>query len=346
MTIPPIGVPHSTGLEITLEKDGNLWVICPPDSDPDNSCDGELNHLAANGQVVGIPSKEPYTWTSFSLDAGFESPPLNGYRVGVRYYEQFSFTVTIPPGPDGPNGEPGTPGSSETTYTRSYPGFDLISQTLEQEGDNKFRTSTGNELFTAAPGDYAGDSYAMAGITNGTQYSYVRVFDQADISYVPRLSCAGQFPVTNGVIPSEPLDEDADPPLYPFDLLTSFLPDERDSVTVGYILTTVWNAGTADVTTQVTISQPCTQDTDFSNIGDKIRSYTQVSYFGNELPHIGLYPAPGSETEGFDLPNYDDNGDLEKGVINEPFNMKQLTRNSYPLNFEMNKFRPYPEDQN
>ena len=136
MTFPPIGVPHSTGLEITLEKDGNLWVICPPGDDPGPDCDGLLGHLAPGGQVVGIPSKEPYYWTEFNLDAGFDAAPLNGYKVGVRYYEQFAFTVTIPPVP------PDTIGSTETTYTRSYPGFNLISQTLVQAGDNKFRTST------------------------------------------------------------------------------------------------------------------------------------------------------------------------------------------------------------
>jgi len=339
MTIPPIGIPHSTGLEITLQKDGNPWDVCA--TNESTNCDGKLFHLAPNGQVVGIPSKEPYFWSDVSLEAGFEANPLNGYVVGVRYYEQHSFTVTHPPVPD-PNGGPPTPGYTETTYSRSYPGFELISQTLEYGGELVFRTNTGNELYTADIGEVEPGDYALAGITDGTRYSYNRVFDQASISYLPRLSLSGQMPVENGILPDQPYDENADPPVYPIDLITSFLPDDRDSVTVTFILTTVWNAGGDDITTVATINHTCTQDTDFSNIAGKIKSYQDASYFGNGLPHIGLYPPPGGE-EGFDIPHYNDDGDLESGVLNEPFDIRQLTRNSYPVEFETGKFRPYPE---
>jgi hypothetical protein len=330
MTTPPIGIPHSTGLEITLQKDGNPWKVCLTDTS--TNCDGEAGHLALNGQVVGIPSKEPYYWSDVSLEAGFEANPLNGFRVGVRFYEQFSHTTTIP----------GVPPEIVTTYYREYPGFELISQTLEYGGELVFRTNTGNELFTAEPRIYVVDEYATAGITDGTRYSYNRVFDEASISYLPRLSLAGQMPVENGVLPDQPYDENADPPVYPIDLLTSFLPDDRDSVTVTFILTTVWDAGDGEVTTVATINHTCTQDTDFSNIAGKIKSYQKASYFGNGLPHIGLYPPPGGG-DGFDLPYYNDDGDLESGVLNEPFDIRQLTRNSYPVEFETGKFRPYPE---
>ena len=335
MTLFPIGIPHSSGLEITLQKDGNLWSFCTTQNT--TGCDGPAFGLGSNGQVVGLGSKEPYYWSDVSLEAGFNANSLNGFRVGVRFYEQFSQTITTPPGPGGV-----PPGSSTTTYYRAYPGFELISQSLQHAGGIMFTTDNGDELFTADPGDFNEDEFAIAGITDGTKYSYTRVFDQAEITYIPRLSVAGQYPVGNGVLPDRPYDENANPPLYPIDLLTSFLPDDRDSVTVRFNLVTKWKADGDTFTTSVTINHTCTQDTDFSNIAGKIKAYQKASYFGNGLQHIGLYPPPGGE-DGFDLPNYNDNGDLESGVLNEPFDMRQLTRNSYPIEFSTGKFRPYPE---
>lgn len=335
MTIPPIGIPVGSGLEITLEKDGNLWKFCATPTS--TNCDGGFGGIAPNGQVVGFGSKAPYYWSDVSLEAGFNASPLNGYRVGVRYYEQYSQTITTPPGPGGV-----PPGSTVTTYYRAYPGFELISQSLEHAGDIKFTTDNGDEFFTADEGDYDENEYATAGITDGTKYSYVRVFDQAEITYIPRLSVAGQYPVGNGVLPSSPYDENADPPLYPIDLLCSFLPDDRDSVTVGFNLITEWKADGNTYTTSVTINHTCTQDTDFSNIQGKIRSYQKASYFGNGLPHMGLYPPPGAD---FDHPKYNNNGDLVSGQLNEPFDMRQLKRNSFPVEFETGEFRPCPEKQ-
>ena len=334
MTIPPIVLPTGSGLEIVVYKDGNPWSICA--AGETEGCDGTLGGLALNGQVVGIPSKEPYFYSSVEIPHG-DRFTLNGFHVGVRYYEQFSSTIQ-PPGLDPETNLPYPP---ETTYTRAYPGFYLHSQSYVRTGRQVFETDTGTELFTASPGDRGASEFATAGITNGTAYTYGLVFDQAQIEYMPRLSRAGQG-LCDGIIPQQPYDKGANPPVFPIDYLVAFLPDPRDSVTVGYELTTVWSEdeNTAPITTTVTINHTCTQPEEF-DFNAVLNKYTELSYYGNGYEHLGLYPMPG--TGDFDLPNYNRSGQLESGVLNEPVNVKQLTRNSYPWNPKTKQFKPYPE---
>jgi len=332
MTIPPI-VPFSSGLEIVVYKDGNPWSICTTANA--QNCDGELGSLV-NGQVVGIPSKEPYFYSSVEIPHG-DRLELNGFTVGVRYYEQTSTTVT----PPGTNPDTGLPYPPNTTYSRTYPGFYLHSQTYVRTGRQVFETDTGAELFTATPGDRGVGEFGEAGITDGTAYTYGLVFDQARIEYMPRLSRAGQS-LCDGIIPTKPYDKDANPPVFPIDYLVAFLPDPRDSVTVGYQLTTVWgeDENSTPLTTTVVINHTCTQpeNFDFAGVLDK---YTELSYYGNGYEHLGLYPITGQGD--FDLPNYDRNGNLVSGVLNEPVSVKQLTRQSYPWNPKTKQFKPYPE---
>lgn len=333
MTSTPIVSPHSSGLEIVVYKDGNPWAICTPPAIPPD-CDGGLNDLAADGvQVVGIPSKEPYYYSSVEIPHG-DRYPLNGFHVGVRYYEQYSST-TQQPGLDPNTNLPYPP---VVKYQRAYPGFSLVSQSYVRTGRQVFETDNGDELFVATPGVYTTDQFATAGITDGTAYMYALVFDQAEIEYMPRLSRAGQASCEH-MIPTVPYDKDANPPVFPIDYLIAFLPDPRDSVTVGYQLTTVWDAGAGQRTTTVIINHTCTQPDTFDFAGI-LERYSELSYFGNGYQHLGLYPPI---ADGFDLPNYGKNGKLESGVLNEPVHVKQLTRNSYPYDIENDRFKPYPE---
>ena len=106
-----------------------------------------------------VGSVPPLFWNSTPI--GFDPPvALNGFTIGVRYYIITSTT---------------DPTTGAVTTTRSYPAWILESQTLVTLSPHTYPpgpyiTTTGSELFTAAPGTYS-LSYVNAGITNGTAYS-------------------------------------------------------------------------------------------------------------------------------------------------------------------------------
>ena len=263
--------------------------------------------------------------------------PLNGYKVGMRYFIRRLISPEVPP--TVPGGDDGTPAQ----YEREYPEFRIISQTFEYNGRRLFTTDTGDEFFGAENGAVIPTTeYAEAGITNGTEYAYGLVFDESEILYLPRLSTPQQQPCTDS-IPEEPYDKDADPPVFPIDAILSFTPDDRDSVTVEYKMTTQYEnpENNQHETSVIIISQVVTQPLGYEDYADKIKALHEMSYFGNNYEHIGLYPPPNAP--GFDLPVFDETGDLVSGKVNEPINIKQLTRNSYPFDIEKMEWPQYPE---
>ena len=200
----------------------------------------------------GTWSQAPYFWSSTPI--GYDPPvALNGFTVGVRYYIITSTT---------------DPTTGVVTQGRSYPAWTLASQTLvtlsPHASPGPYITTTGSELFTAAPGAYS-LSYANAGITNGTAYSYSKVFDQTVHYYLERDYIPPQAPpVVDGSIEADPYfpQEPYDPAnnIYPTSAITRFIPDTRSSVTVNYQLTTVYNTGFgANAIDVINITQTVTQ---------------------------------------------------------------------------------------
>ena len=189
---------------------------------------------------------------------GFSTPlPLTNHTIGVRYRT----------------------GNEETGYT--YPTWYLISQTLTpnspHNNPNPYTTELGNELFTVSPGTYS-TNYQNAGITNGTAYSYVKVFDQTEAAYIPRLSPYDTVPVERQVVPSEPYDP---PTEYPIDTLTKFNPDTRKFVTVSYTLTTTWSPSSptdsSPTVDSITVTQDVLQNTnDWSSV---VKQYVDRTHF-------------------------------------------------------------------
>ena len=333
MTGTPIGPPVSEGIEYTIIKGGGSWNPCDPANPPvdplNPGCDGNPGTITGDGQLVGFGSRSPYSFNSTEINLG-EKDTLNGYQIQMRYYKQYLTQ----------NANPNT--GQEALYTRTYENFEIVEQEMNYNGDCPFTNSKESQYFTEDPGTV---SVATAGIKNDAAYAYPRVFDESDIKYFPRLSTSQQNPVTNGVLPVEPHDPDADPPVYPIDALLAFLPDERGSVTVSHTLTTKYKKGSGTQTSEITISQTVTQPmgsggNPFEGYKEKLRAVEELSYFYHKLPHIGLYPPP--DTPGFDLPVYDDDGDLT-GELNEPVTMVQLTRKSYPWDFKNEEYPPYPE---
>lgn len=234
---------------------------------------------------------------------------LNGYRVSSRYYIETCTPTTV------------DPNTGEQLYqcVKSFPAWELISQTLVKSSPSRqvFDTDTGNELFTSTPGTYVGWS-DEGGITDGTKYEYVRVFDQSDISYIPRASTINQ-PVIN-----KPTTMPSGNEKYLIDTITSFVPDSRESVVITYLLTTVWSLGGVEMTESMSITHTLSQS--LGDVAGKLKSYLERSYYSYGLYHIQLH-----EMEEEDL--YDDGGNLVRPEAYKVpvYNNKKLLNSVTPV---------------
>ena len=257
------------------------------------------------------------TWTStpFTFNTvGFGSDPepisLSDFNVGVRYYD----TETIIPYSPGPSG---VPAEGPPTVTRTYADFIIANQTIEMINASSpepirdlFDIQPNSENFyVVLPGRYPGSTteqgvivpppYQYAGIVNGSKYLYGSCFNDADINYIPRLTPGLQGAVDQ-VYKTSPFNESEG--IYPINTLTAYKPDERESISITYRLTTEYHAvGGPTQTSVIEISQTVTQvvDTDYS---DKIQEALRLSYYTNGEFNIDLWPV-GEE------PLYDEKGD-------------------------------------
>ena len=194
---------------------------------------------AVEGKTYSVA---PLFWNETPI--GLKNPvALNGFTIGMRPY-----TETIDPTTNLPS--------------RTYPAFTVSEQTLVVSNPTPpiFTTDTGSELFTTSLGAQVG--YATAGITDGTSYEYVKVFDQTDfkyieIDYVPPFAPPPVDGSVSGDIPIEPYDPSAG--IYPYSTLTTYIPDTRDVVTVTYTLTTKYSVGGGDITDVANITQDVLQ---------------------------------------------------------------------------------------
>ena len=218
----------------------------------------------------------PFFWNDTPIGV---APPvaLNGFSIGVRPYTQI---VT-------PNPDPLLP----DIITREYPNYWIKSQTLTVVSPTPplYTTDTGNEIFTesASPENIPVTGlYSFAGITDGTAYSYVKVFDQTDFKYIER----NYVPPTNPPVvdpsisdnfPTEPYDPSAG--IYPYSTITTYVPDTRDVVTVTYNLTTKYSlsySGT-EITETALITQDVTQT--INDWTDECRYYLARGSYYNEF---------------------------------------------------------------
>lgn len=298
--LPPPGfVPTEEGMEYTLITTDTEW-------------DEDVKEILRHG------SPSPYSWSSTRIKmTGCRD--LSKFKVEARYYVAFSDYDPLNP-----------------TFEIYYPSWKILSQSLEPVKP-VFQTDAGDELYTQ-PLQPSRIKVATAGFNKGTCYSYPLVFDKTVIDYIPRLSTPSQ-PIVDGRkggIPDKPFDDKANPPVYPIDAVCSFVPDDRESVTVKYILKTNYEIPRTGVqqSSEITISQVVTQPT--GDFADKLQTFIDRSYFGNNYHHMGLYP-PRME------PIYDSSGDLI-GQINEPKDIKQLLRRTYPVkNKYTGELKDFPE---
>ncbi len=282
-------VAPTTGLEYTIVPDGTPL--------------GE--QIGANASYPYPGSQTPYSFTGTAIGYGDDAPPLNGYRILTRY-KVVNLIPGTPANPGNPNAVPPVPATDGTdpSYTYTYPAWTLISQTMTcsnravETPGNPFITNDGNEYISATPGPVAPAGVISSGITDGMKYDYFKVFDEADFAHIPPLEPYNSEPIENVRIPQIPYEPAADPPLFPVDAITSFVPDEREQVTLTYTLTTVWSGGT-DV---ITVSQVVTQNQkDWKKI---LKEALRKTYYYHDLnpwkpdERDPPRPTPGMTTDG------------------------------------------------
>lgn len=274
------------GFDILISK-GTSYVFDPSPDETDDD---------------GFGEEEPTgpSWSSVQLDIDGGIVELNGYNYRMRYWALEE---------DLQGGDP----------TKNFLGWKIISQTIEKSSPDRqvFTTDDGDELYPAQPQEVAaGASSDAGGITNDVNYDYLRVFDQAEISYLPRCATINTPFVENSYLPSMDVDPDLPEPKYPMDALSAFVPDDRESVTITYTVTTVYQPKLTLVgggygpqqTFTFNITQTCTQE--INNLKEKVKAALNKCYFTNKLRHIQLYDneAPA---------NYDSEGN-QIGEVIEP----------------------------
>lgn len=217
----------------------------------------------------------PFFWNDTPI--GVNPPvPLIGFRIGVRPY-----TEIVTPDPIDPLLPP--------TVTRDYPNYWIKSQTLTVIDPTPpvYTTDIGTEIFTTpvTPEDsVVPGTYSTAGITDGTAYEYVKVFDQTDFRYIEREYIPPKNPPVidpsiSDNFPLEPYDPSNN--IYPYSTITTYIPDTRDVVTVTYTLTTKYALSyNGSVTTEVaTITQDVLQS--INDWTDECRFYLQRGSYYN-----------------------------------------------------------------
>ena len=238
--------------------------------------------------------------TPLTLDIG--TYVLNGYRFGVRYF----YEVDDPTFTEGDITEE-TPTAPRV---RTYPQWWLNSQTLAVtavEGSPNprqvFDTNTGSELFTVPSGGPYGPEYQYAGITNGTEYVYVNIFNELNLKYIPRLSPASQGPVDVGVtgFPNSPYDPANN--VYPIDSVTACSADPRETITISYTLTTNYRLAADTNSASYSHSQVFTHviNNGLTDTSSLLKTMLQQSYYTYGIYNVGLWPV------GED-PLYDEDG--------------------------------------
>lgn len=223
---------------------------------------------------------------------------LTGFNVGARYYVD---TETANPDP------PGDP-----IIVRTYPDWFLHSATftVSLEGAptdrNPFLTSTKAESLFVPESSTTFGNYgtATAGIVDGSQYVYTKVFDQSQFDFIPRLSPANQETVTpaNGTFPSTPNDPANN--IYPINTVCSYAPDPRRQILFTYSYNFVYTAGTeVEQSTGITIEQYVSQP--LNNASEVLKGLLADSYYGRgfygldqwEVDEPALYNHDGTAIE-------------------------------------------------
>ena len=294
-----------------------------PAPEPIGSADWGFDIIISNGQsyIAGQEDDDddtqmggptPPYWNRVQCDILDEAIPLNGFRYSMRYWVSFETTE-----------------SDDADYNKSAI-WELLSQTIEVVDPTPpiFMSNIGDELFPMEPGDGT-DLSNKGGIKDGTRYDYLSVFDEAELSWLPRASVYDQEFIDQRYLPQvDETDNRLPDPQLSIDTISAFVPDPRLEVPVTYRVRTTFRAPAFQVIPGVydpasdswsepsldigdsgnrdewvtrnysfTITQICFQNLD--DIVEKLHKVLDAAYFTHGYNHIQLYELNAS-------PNYDE----------------------------------------
>lgn len=228
-------------------------------------------------QIVS-PEHTEFEWNDVQLE--FDNPPeLGGYRVSGTVHRYFETTTDT---------------GIEISTSPVDAIFTFISITSTHQSNNNwyFNGLYGGVGFNI-PETPVSPSFT-AGLDGDTTYIYTECFEKSDFSFYPRNSTSMEELKTLKVggdirFPREPLypdlkDPDGNPaPIYPMDIITSFVPDTRDSVMVTYTVkvsaTDIDDIPLLLLNDEITIQQEVFQDT--NDWGDLLKSLLTYCNFAN-----------------------------------------------------------------
>ena len=199
-----------------------VWTVCVGPND-ENDCTNYFPHehedLVAN-------------WGSAVAGFGEESTWLYGKRITPRLIERY-----VDPNWDPDDYDP----DNESTWPQI---FERVVNTwtvgIEISTEQRDQIHPAIELYNGDPG-----TVSVSGIIDETYYVYPVVFQDAQFCYLPRCSSSGKnFTGEHclgggGWFPLEPYDPDCDPPIYPMDSITRFIPSAQTEEDILYNL--VWS---------------------------------------------------------------------------------------------------------
>ena len=284
------------------------------------------------------PNPIPPGWNNFQLDITgtppkFDdgAPPVMGHTYSMRYWQTRSDYDDE---------------TNAHVQTVVYPAWEIVSQTFEQigaEGSPSNRQvfmdtydEDGEEKEVTYPISYTGPvsggtKLGTGGIVDGTRYGYVEVFNECEISWLPRCSTLLQPPIEQKTIPLANNNSKNLPyPYYNVDTINSVVTDERLYVLIKYRVTTVYKAalipsvspdydpGTnfpmVEYTHTQIINQYCIQDPEIDE--DKMNAILNNGYFTHGFYHNQLYDVKAR-------PNYNSNGKAIGPVIQPEYEVDE-----------------------
>ena len=208
-------------------------------------------------------SPPEYSWEGVVIGID-DVEPLVGFRVKSR-----------PVDTEGPQGS-------------QYPDWELLNQTITISKPN-----CGPQSYGGTEGLYGAEEWAEGGIDDETGYIYTEVFDQTYFYYLPPFSgdtqenFTGELEAAQG-FPQEPYDPENG--VYPMDVITRYLPDQRPSVVITYTVDTEYCIGSQGpqgpediLTDSITIHHEVSQPV--YNWGAQLLALQQKTYFFNGVYH-------------------------------------------------------------
>ena len=198
-----------------------VWTVCVGPND-DTDCTNYYPH-----EHTGTLTAD---WGT--AVAGFgrsDAEKCFGKRVTPRLIERFQDPDWI----DDENYNPSDPSTWPTIGERIVPTW---TESIVVDTDQRDQIHPKIELFDGAAGEVS-----VAGIIDGTYYVYPVVFQDAQFCYLPRCSGVGAdfagehcLGGTGNFFPLEPYLPDCNPPVYPMDSITRFIPSSNTQEDILY----------------------------------------------------------------------------------------------------------------